>query len=150
VKRALIAAVALASLVAGSAFGFEANFDYFGHVKHDPESSVGFRIEPTSSGHRRVTTFTVTQVPITCSDDPSTRSTGGYEFGHGMRVRHHEFAGKDDWIVIALDPSGAVAGKFHPGGTATGTFRLHGELAGEGTHCHTGELGWRATKAEPL
>jgi hypothetical protein len=151
VKRILIAMVAIASLAAGTAFGFEGNFDYSGSVKHDsPFSSIGFRIEPTNNGHRKVTTFTVTNVPITCTDSTDPRSTGGYELDDSMRIKHGEFAGSGEWLVIAQDPAGSVTGKFHPGGVATGTLRIHGELAGPGTHCHTGELGWKATKNPPL
>jgi len=77
----------------------------------------------------------------------STRSTGGYQFDDAMRVRHHAFAGNGDWTVLLLDPTGSVAGTLRPGGIATGTMRLRGELAGTDTHCHTGRLDWKATKA---
>jgi len=147
IAAVLAAALTVAAAVAASAFGFFSNFDYFGHVKHDQElSSVGFKVNPTNSGQKRVARFTVTNVPITCSDSLDTRSSDGYEFAEAMRVRHGDFAGSGDWTVIALDPAGSVAGTLHPGGTATGTFRLHGELAGPTTHCHTGELHWKATK----
>ena len=79
--------------------------------------------------------------------DTATRSTGGgFIVDDAMRVKHRAFAGGGDWTVILLDPTGSVAGTLKPGGTATGTFRLHGELAGMGTHCHTGPLDWKATK----
>jgi hypothetical protein len=150
VKRALIAAVALASLAAGSAFAFENNSDYSGGIKGTFGHNVGFSIERSASGHKRVTDFNVTNLPITCSDSGETTSTGGYNFPGPMRVRHHEFSGKGDWEVFALDPSGPVAGKFKPGGKAAGTLKLHGELAGPGTHCHTGPLEWKATKNPPV
>lgn len=148
-KRILITIAATAALGASPAFGFEANFDYSGHVSGDPAAGVGFHIEKTDSGHRRVIGFTVSQMAITCSDSDQTRSTDGYQFDPGMRVKHRKFAGAGDWTVLTLDPSGSVAGKFHPDGTVSGTLRLHGELAGADTHCHTGELKWKAAKQQP-
>lgn len=135
-------------MLAGSAFGFSSNFDYIGKFKHDEASNnLGFRIQQSRSGHRQVAHFTVSNVPITCSDNPASRSTNGYDFVGPMRVKHGQFAGKGDWTVILLDPAGSVSGTLKPGGTATGTLKLHGELAGSATHCHTGELEWKALKA---
>jgi hypothetical protein len=142
-------ALGVAGALAGSssALGFEGNFDYVGSITGHPLGNVGFKIAKTASGHRRVAHFTASSLPITCSDDPATTSTGGYEFGRGMRVVHHSFSGSGDWIVIALDPTGSVGGTFKDNAHVRGTFKLRGELAGPGTHCHTGELKWHAGKA---
>ena len=138
--------LACLAVAAGPASGFSIDFDYSGHVKHEQASSVGFKAGRSGSGHKRVTEFTVTHVPITCSDSDATTSTDGYQFAQPMRVKHRQFAGSGDWTVILLDPSGSVSGKLRPDGTAVGTFRLRGELAGTGTHCHTGPLDWTAIK----
>lgn len=148
-KRILITIAAVTALAAGSAFGFAFSFDYSGNVKGD-SALVGFSLKHPAGGHKKVVDFTVSQMAITCSDSFETRSADGYQFDPRMRVKHRKFAGTGDWTLIGLDPSGSVAGKFHHGGTASGTLKLHGELAGAGTHCHTGELKWKTTKQQPL
>jgi hypothetical protein len=141
----LVAGLAIA---VPAASGFEVGaFNYRGPVKGDTIAQVGFKRDKDSNGHTQVLDFTVTQPPITCSNSSSTRSNDGYEFDLILRVKHREFEGKGEWLVLALDPSGTVAGKFsRDRQKAHGTFKIHGELAGDGTKCHTGELEWRATK----
>lgn len=138
--------LALAS--APASFGFAADFDYVGHVKGDPASSVGFSVARPADGPKRVQGFTVTGVPYECRDAPAG-DTAGWMFEPGMRVRARRFARDGDWIGLPLDPVGAVSGELRPGGIAAGELKLRGELAGPGTHCRTGPLGWRA-KRNPL
>jgi hypothetical protein len=139
----------LASLTASAAFGFAANFDYTGHVKGQPTTSVGFSVKRSDAGHRKVVGFTIAQIPYTCSDAPSG-STTGWRFVPKMRVqRDRTFEGRGDWVGLPLDPVGTVSGKLRRGGVAVGDFKIRGELAGAGTHCRTGLLEWRATKVQP-
>lgn len=151
-KRAVViltVGLVCAALSAPAAFGFAANFDYTGHVKGEPTEFVGFFVKHTQSGHRKVVGFTVSQIPYTCSDAPSG-TTAGWKFTERMRVRSDRtFEGKGDWVELPLDPTGRVSGKVRKGGVAVGDFKLRGELAGAGTHCHTGLLDWRATKQQP-
>jgi hypothetical protein len=136
----------LAAISASAASGFASNFDYVGHVKGDPNASVGFFAQRTGTGQRKVAGFTVSQVPYTCSDAPSD-TTAGWQFEPKMRVRSDRtFSKTGDWKGLPLDPVGRVSGKLHKGGVAVGEFKLRGELAGPGTHCTTGLLDWRATK----
>jgi hypothetical protein len=138
--------VLLAGIAASSAFGFAANFDYVGHVKGNSAAFVGFFVKHTASDQRKVTGFGVSQIPYTCSDAPSG-ATAGWRFDPKMRVKSDRtFVGFGDWAGLPLDPTGSVSGKLRRGGVAVGDFRLHGELAGPGTHCRTGLLDWRATK----
>ena len=141
----LTLALACAALTAPAAFGFAAGFDYTGHVKGQPTESVGFFVKRGDGGHRKVVGFTVSQIPYTCSDAPSGATTG-WRFTERMRVRRDRtFEGSGDWVGLPLDPTGKVSGKFGTrGDVARGDFRLRGELAGSGTHCHTGLVEWRA------
>ncbi len=139
----------LAGAVTSTAFGFAATFDYAGHVKGDPNAFVGFFLKH-GNRHRKVVDFTVAQVPYTCSDAPAG-TTAGWKFDRRLRVRKNPtFGGRGDWIEQPFDPVGRVSGKLRRDGVAVGEFKLRGELAGPGTHCHTGRLGWRAMKQEPL
>jgi hypothetical protein len=148
VSVTLIALLA-AGVVASAASGFLAVFDYQGHVKGDPIADVGFFVERSDSGVKRVTGFTVTQVPYTCRDAPAGR-TGGWRFDERMRVKpDRKFEARGEWVGLPLDPVGRVSGKLRRGGVAVGEFKLRGELAGAGTHCGTGVLEWRATKQQP-
>lgn len=143
-----LAVITLFAVPATSAFGFNA-FDYTGHVKGNPDTLVGFDVARTASGHRKVGGFTVSRIPYTCSDAPDG-ATAGWRFTEVMRVRSRAFEGRGDWVELALDPVGTVSGKFRKHGVAVGDFKLRGELAGPGTHCHTGLLEWRATKSPPI
>jgi hypothetical protein len=150
-RATLILSLALtaAAVLAPAAFGFSSSFDYAGHVKGQPTGSVGFFVGRGDGGHRKVAGFTVSQIPYTCSDAPSG-STTGWRFKERMRVRRDRtFEGTGDWVGLPLDPTGSVSGKLRHGGVAVGDFKLRGELAGAGTHCHTGLLEWRATKQQP-
>jgi hypothetical protein len=136
----------LAAMVPSGALGFAGNFDYVGHVKGNPNAFVGFFVKHTNAGHRKVTGFTVSQVPYTCRDAPDD-VTAGWRFDPKMRVKSDRtFLGAGKWIGLPLDPYGVVKGKLHRGGVATGGFKLNGELAGPDTHCHTSLLDWRATR----
>lgn len=136
----------VAALWAPTVFGFAASFDYMGHVKGNPSASVGFFIKHTAAGHRKVTGFTVSQIPYTCKDAPSG-VTAGWQFDQGMRVNSNRtFGGVGKWTDLPMDPAGSVQGELRRGGVAVGKFSLYGELAGPGTHCRTGRLEWRATK----
>jgi hypothetical protein len=139
----------LLALPATGAFGFASTFDYTGHVKAEPTEFVGFFVKHGDGGHRKVVGFTVSQIPYTCSDAPSGTTTG-WRFTDRMRVRpDRTFDGRGDWVELPLDPVGKVSGKFRKGGVAVGDFKLRGELAGPGTHCHTGLVDWRAKKQAP-
>jgi hypothetical protein len=140
----------MVALSASSAFGIAANFNYAGNVKGSPNERVFFFLKHTSSGRKKVLGFTVLQIPYRCSDAPSG-TTGGWQFTKRMRVnkRHRTFEGRGAWVDLPLDPVGKVSGKFRHGGKAVGDFKLRGELAGGGTHCHTGLLKWRAKKQPP-
>ena len=135
----------LAAISAPASFGFAADFDYVGDVKGSPSSSVGFFVEHPAGGPKRVTGFTVVGVPYECRDAPPG-VTAGWRFKPRMRVKSRRFEGGGDWVGLPLDPVGTVNGKFRRGGVAVGEFKLRGELAGPGTHCHTGLLDWQATK----
>jgi hypothetical protein len=150
VKRLVLslAVIALLAVPAASAFGF-ATFDYTGHVKGDAQTLVGFDVQHTASGHRKVGGFTVSQIPYTCSDAPDGVTTG-WRFTKIMRVRSRAFEDRGDWVGLPLDPVGTVSGKLRKHGVAVGDFKLRGELAGPGTHCRTGLLDWRATKSPPV
>jgi hypothetical protein len=138
----------LLAVAAPAAFGFSASFNYTGHVKGQPTEFVGFSTKRGDGGHRKVFGFTVTQIPYTCSDAPSG-ATAGWRFKERMRVRpDRTFEGTGDWTGLPLDPVGSVSGKFRQSGVAVGDFKLRGELAGPGTHCHTGLLDWRAAKQQ--
>jgi hypothetical protein len=150
VKRALAiaaaASVAVAALAAPCALGFSENADYLGSVEGAAGfANLGFDLVK-KDGRQVVKHFHVTSVPIACSDSPDTTSTGGFQLHEGMKVSHRHFSGSGDWSTLATDPNGAVTGTLHRGHTASGVLKLHGELAGPGTHCHTGELGWAAVK----
>ena len=147
-KRFLLSICAcgvLAALSAPSSLGFAGNFDYVGQVKGEPGTYVGFFLERSAAGKKRVTGFTVTGIPYECRDAPSGL-TAGWSFEPAMRVRSRLFEGRGDWVGLPFDPVGAVAGKLRRGGVAAGELKLRGELGGPGTHCRTGLLGWRATR----
>ena len=149
--KRLVLVVCLCGLLAvpALAFGFASAFDYRGHVKGNQTASVGFFIKRGDGGHRKVFGFTVAQIPYTCSNAPSGATTG-WRFKERMRVRpDRTFEGTGDWTGLPLDPVGRVRGKFRKRGVAVGDFKLRGELAGPGTHCHTGRLDWRAKKQQP-
>jgi hypothetical protein len=138
----------VAALWAPTVFGFAANFDYTGHVKGNPSASVGFFVKHTAAGHRKVTGFTVTQIPYTCRD-AADGVTAGWRFEPKMRVKSDRtFFGTGQWTSLPLDPSGLVKGQLRRGGVAVGSFKLNGELAGADTHCHTSLLRFRATKQQ--
>jgi hypothetical protein len=144
----LAASVAALVLGAGPAPGFSGNFGYTGDIDGHPGATVGFNVKTKANGHRRVTDFTVAQVPITCSDSTQTTASDGYRFPQGMPVVNREFEGRGEWVVQLLDPRGSVDGAFrHHGAKASGNVKLRGELAGPGTHCHTGPLTWHVAKA---
>jgi hypothetical protein len=148
VKRFLLSICAcgmLAAVSAPSSLGFAGNFDYVGQVKGEPGTYVGFFLELSNTGKKRVDGFTVTGIPYDCRDAPSG-ITAGWSFEPRMRVRSRQFEGKGDWVGLPLDPVGAVAGKLRRRGVAAGEFKLRGELGGAGTHCRTGLLEWRAEK----
>jgi hypothetical protein len=136
---------ALAALAAPATFGFAGNFDYVGQVKGEPGTYIGFFLERSATGKKRVEGFTVTGIPYDCRDALSG-ITAGWSFEPGMRVRSRLFGRDGDWVGLPFDPVGAVAGKLRRGGVATGELKLRGELAGPGTHCRTGRLEWRAGK----
>jgi len=137
---------ALSAVSASSSFGFAGNFDYVGTVKDEPTSYVGFYLEHPAGAPKRVTGFTVAQVPYRCSDAPPGDTTG-WQFKPKMKVKARRFEGDGDWVGLPFDPVGTVSGKLRPGGVAKGEFKLSGELAGPGTHCHTGKLAWKASRA---
>jgi len=142
-------ALGLGAMTASGAPGFANSFNYTGHVKGQPTANLGFFLKHSATGKRKVTGFTVSQIPYTCSDAPSG-ATAGWQFVPKMRVkRDRTFEGRGDWVDLPLDPVGRVSGKLRRGGVAVGEFTLRGELAGPGTHCHTGRLEWRATKQPP-
>lgn len=147
-KRLVLLVCGIGLLAApATTFGFAANFDYFGHVKGAPSASVGFFVKHPRAGHKKVVGFTVAQVPYTCRDAPDG-ATAGWRLEPKMRVRHRKFEGSGQWVNLPLDPVGQASGRFRRGGIAAGAFKLRGELAGPGTHCRTGLLGWRATKQQ--
>lgn len=138
----------LGALPAPTAFGFAANYDYTGHVKGEPNESVGFFVKGTAGQRKRVAGFTVAQIPYHCSDAPDG-VTAGWKFRPGMQMRaNRTFAESGEWKGLPLDPVGRVSGKLRRGGVAVGEFKLSGELAGANTHCHTGLLEWRATREQ--
>jgi hypothetical protein len=142
--------VVLAGIAACAASPAEAlpnqQFDYEGHIA-GATTTVLFNVGRTASGHRVVRRFSVTSVPIDCSDSPDDTSSDGYRLKPQMKIRNGAFEGQGDWRVLLLDPEGSVSGRFTHPGVARGILKIRGELAGDGTHCHTGELHWRATKA---
>jgi hypothetical protein len=138
-----VAVVALCATTSASAFSL--NFDYQGSVGGGL-NNLGFNVVRTQSGSRKVQKFTLTSLPITCSDSLDTVSSGGFELHGSLKVNHRRFSGKGDWSTTAADPSGSVEGKLRRNGTAVGTLKLRGELAGPGTHCHTGGLDWTAAR----
>jgi hypothetical protein len=149
-KRLVVCTGICALIAPASALGFNANFNYVGHVKGQPTTNVGFSVDRSSGGAKRVPEFVVSQIPYTCSDAPPDL-TAGWRFKPKMRVQpDRTFAGRGDWVDLPLDPVGTVSGKLRRNGVAVGSFKLRGELAGPGTHCHTGLLDWRTTKRPPL
>ncbi len=141
----------LAATSAPGAFGFAGSFDYVGHVKAEPSAFVGFFVKHGPAGHRKVTRFTVSQVPYHCSDlNVPDGVTAGWRFDPKMRAKpDRTFFEAGQWTGLPLDPQGLVKGKLRRGGVAAGSFKLNGELAGPDTHCHTTLLEWRATKQQP-
>ena len=139
----------LAAAAAPSSFGFAAGFDYLGEVKGQDGTSVGFSIDRSASGHRRVSEFTITRVAYDCRDAPAGL-TDGWVFDPGIRVKSRRFEGRGDWIGLPLDPVGKLTGKLRRGGRASGSFKIRGEFAGAGTHCSTGLLDWRASRSAIL
>jgi hypothetical protein len=136
----------LAAMLPSGALGFAGNFDYVGHMKGNPNTFIGFFVKHASGGHRKVTGFTVSQIPYTCRDAPDG-TTAGWRFDPKMRVKtDRTFFKTGSWTGLPLDPYGLVRGKLHRGGVATGEFKLNGELAGPDTHCHTHIQDWRATR----
>jgi hypothetical protein len=145
--QALAAIAAASALWAAPALGFNSNFGYSGSVEGtNGFSNLGFDLRHKPGGGNVVQNFTLTALPIACSDSPDTTSTGGFRLHGGMRVADRHFSGSGDWSTTPIDPRGSVQGVFHRGHTASGILKLHGELAGPGTHCHTGALGWVAVR----
>ena len=146
---ATVISLLAAGLAASTALAFPAVFDYSGHVRGNQSAFVAFSVKRTDSGARKVTRFTVGQVPYTCTDAPSG-TTDGWRFDRWLRVHSDRtFDARGEWVGQPLDPFGRVSGKLRRGGVAVGEFKLRGELAGSGTHCRTGLLEWRATKQPP-
>jgi len=101
-KRFLLSICAcglLAALSAPSSLGFAGNFDYVGQVKGEPGTYVGFFLERSAAGKKRVDTFTVSAIPYDCRDAPSG-NTAGWSFEARMRVRSRLFEGKGDWVGL--------------------------------------------------
>jgi hypothetical protein len=130
---------------APASFGFSLNFDYLGTVRGQASSHVGFSVEKSASGNKKVTGFTVLDVAYECSDAAPGVTSGGWVLDRKMRIEHRRFEGKGDWVGLPFDPVGNASGRFKPGGIAKGSFKMTGELAGPGTHCKTGLLDWKAT-----
>ena len=135
------------ALAAPAAFGFSTSFQYLGVVKGQETSEIGFSVEKSASGKKRVTGFTVLRVAYDCSDAPSGSTTGGWVFDGTPRIRSRQFEAKGEWVGLPLDPVGKLSGRLKPGGRASGSFKLTGELGGAGTHCRTGLVDWKASKA---
>jgi hypothetical protein len=145
--QAVVAISAGLALAATPALGFNSNFGYSGSVEDSTSfTNLGFDLKAKPGGGKVVQHFTLTSLPIACSDSPDTTSSGGFQLHGGMRVTDRHFSGRGDWSTTPTDPRGSVQGVFHRGHTASGVLKLHGELAGPGTHCHTGELGWAAVR----
>ncbi|MFN8112772.1 MAG: hypothetical protein U0R51_06185 [Solirubrobacterales bacterium] len=136
-----------AAVAAPASFGFANIFDYVGSVKgQEATASVGFAISKSAAGRKRAVDFTVTGVDYSCSD-AAPGQTEGWRFERGMRIKARKFSGEGDWTGLPLDPVGKVDGRLKPGGIASGSFKITGELAGPGTHCKTGFVGWKASTA---
>jgi hypothetical protein len=136
----------MAAMVPSGASGFAGSFDYLGHMKGNPNAFVGFFVKHTGTGHRKVTGFTVSQIPYTCRDAPDG-TTAGWRFDPNMRVKSDRtFFEAGPWTGLPLDPRGLVKGELRRSGVAAGSFKLNGELAGPDTHCHTHLQDWRATR----
>ena len=147
-KRLVLCTCVAGLLAPAPALGFAGNFDYVGHMKGNPNAFVGFFVKHTNAGHRKVTGFTVSQIPYTCRDAPDD-VTAGWRFDPNMRVKSDRtFFETGAWKGLPLDPYGLVRGELRRGGVATGEFKLNGELAGPDTHCHTHLQDWRATRQQ--
>ena len=147
-KRLVLCTCVAGLLAPAPALGFAGNFDYVGHMKGNPNAFVGFFVKHTNAGHRKVTGFTVSQIPYTCRDAPDD-VTAGWRFDPNMRVKSDRtFFETGAWNGLPLDPYGLVRGELRRGGVATGEFKLNGELAGPDTHCHTHLQDWRATRQQ--
>lgn len=136
-----------AAVAAPASFGSATSFDYFGTVKGQEDSEIGFSVTKSASGRKRVTGFTVIAIAYECTDAPAG-ATNGWMLDRGLRIKSRRFEGEGDWIGLPFDPVGKVSGRLKPGGHASGSFKITGELAGTGTHCKTGLVDWKASKNE--
>jgi hypothetical protein len=148
-KRSVGACLAVAMTAAmlpvpASAF-FELDFD--GHIRHDPDSFVGFNVRQTPAGKRRVSFFTTRGIVYSC-DDTSTGRTEFLTLEGSFRVKHRKFEGKVHTFTPAGDPVARIHGKLHRGlQVADGDLRLAGKLNSSQPQlrCDTGALQWRVT-----
>jgi len=146
-RRALgvsLAAVLLAAVMPMPASAFF-ELDFNGHVRHDPDSYVGFNLKRTAEGNRRVSFFTTGGIVYSC-EDTSTGRTQFLTLDGSMRVKHRRFEGRVHVFTPAGDPVARVHGRLHRGSeVATGDVRLVGKLSADpGLRCDTGVQEWRA------
>ena len=146
--------LALVTAVAGAAVAYAFEFNrYQGHVKGDDESHVGFDIERTPDGHRRVVDFLASGLDFTC-EKGSPGQTTGVGLTRTFRIRRDRtFGGRADAVILGFDPPARLTGELRRHGRVVGTIRAHGELDPEGqpgVDCNTGRLEWRARKVPPL
>ena len=120
--------------------------DYWGQITGDPTSEIDFNVVKTNSG-KKVKRMIFNGLSYECESAPSGEVEDFMKVTGSFRVSHGEFSGRREVKPLTeIDPTARVKGEFSPGGVASGTIRVKGELAGPGSNCDTGTLDWTAAK----
>ena len=148
--RNLTATATVAALaVTASAMAFAVG-DYSGEIKGDPGSGITWEVKSTQGG-RKVKNILLTGIEFTC-EKGSPGETAGVVLEEKFRVGEDgSWGGNSNAIIAGFDPPAKITGRLKPGGKASGTFRMKGELDPEGqpgVDCKTGLQEWKAEKTE--
>ncbi len=139
--------VLLAAAIAAPPAGALFTLDYNGNIKGDPDSYVGFNLNRTSAGKRKVSFFTTRGIQFAC-EGGSTGQTEFLTLDGSLRVKHRKFKGAVHVFTPLGDPVARVHGKLHRDRrVANGTIHLIGKLdpSQPDLRCNTGVQEWRAT-----
>jgi hypothetical protein len=148
--RTLTALAAVAAMVLATGALAFALGDYSGEIKGDPSSGLTWDVKNTQGG-RKVRSIILTGVNFTC-EKGSPGETAGVVLDEKFRVGEDgNWGGNSNAVISGFDPPARITGRLKPGGKASGTFRMKGELDPKGqpgVDCKTGLQEWRAEKVE--
>jgi len=149
-RRVAIYTVLAVLAVSAAAIALPAIHDFNGEIKGDPSPGSAFAFNTGKKGDDKfVGNVQASGIDFECPEG-SPGETPGVTLSKLFKVNHDgEWGGRAEAFIGDSDPPARVEGKIKPGGKATGTFRMHGELDPNGqpsVECKTGLLEWKAEK----